>query len=196
MNMSRSMMILAAGATLLPLAAHADQKPTIVVMHQNVQKQKDEANWRNLANGLADAGYRVVSVALQPNETAAQGRDHAVQLLDESPEFGKIVLVGTAAASETLSLTAEAEATRVQALVYVSAEAAVPTLGPRTVSEPSDLVGKIPSYQIKITNGKRPQGLNEPGAAMIRVREDGDSTLAKQVDMVEALQMLAAKRKA
>ncbi len=196
MTLTRSMMILTAAATLLPFAAQAEQKPTIVVMHRNIQNQKDESNWRNLANGLANDGYRVVSVALKPAETAAEGRDHVMVLLNESPEYGKVVLVGTAAASDAVSLTAEAAQARVQAVVYVSAEAAVPTLGPRTVNVPSNLVGKVTSYQIKISNGKRPQGFLEPGASMIRVREEGHSTLAKVSDLVDALEMVATDKRA
>jgi hypothetical protein len=195
MKLTNLTLMLTAGAMLAPIAAHAATKPTLVVMHRNIQNQTDEANWRNLALGLASEGFRVVSVALEPQETATAGRDQVVKLLDQSPEYGKVVLVGTAAASDVLSLTAEAEQARVQAVAYVSAEPAVATLGPRTVEEPSDLVGKVPSYQIKITNGKHTLGLNEPGASMFRVREQGTSTLARQEDMVEAIKMVATQKR-
>jgi hypothetical protein len=188
--------MMTAAAMLAPIAAHAATKPTIVVMHRNIQNQTDESNWRNLALGLASEGFRVVSVALKPEETAAAGRDQVVKLLDQSPEYGKVVLVGTAAASDALSLTAEAEQARVQAVAYVSAEPAVATLGPRTVEEPSDLVGKVPSFQIKITNGKQTSGLTETGASMFRVREEGKSTLARQQDMVDAIKLVASVKRA
>jgi membrane-associated protease RseP (regulator of RpoE activity) len=195
MNLTKSMMTLAVAAMALPAAAaHAETKPTFVVVHRNVGIQTDETNWNNLALGLSSAGYRVVSVALKPNETATESRDKVAKLLDESPEFGKLVLVGTAAASDVLSQTAEVEASRVNALVYVSAEPAVATLGPRNVAEPSDLVGRIPSYQIKITDKKRNLAFREPGANLIRVREEGHSTLARQEDMVEALDRIASEK--
>jgi hypothetical protein len=195
MNLTKSMMMLAAGAMLLPLAAQAEQKPTLVVLHKNILNQNDEATWQDLANSLSQDGYRVVSVALRPEETAAQGRDQVVKLLSDSPEYGKVVLVGTAAASDALSMTAEADAARVKALVYVSAEPSVATLGPRTVSEPNDLVGKVPSFQIKITNGKRTD-LNEKGATMLRVRENGKSTVARVDDMTSAIEICATGRAA
>jgi hypothetical protein len=189
-TMMGTMMAFAAGGMLLPMAAQAEVKPTIVVMHRNVQNQKDESNWNNLALDLAQDGYRVVSVAMKQDETAAEGRDQAVKLLNDSPEYGKIVLVGTAAASDAVSMTAEAEAPRVKSIVYVSADPAVPTLGPRTVSEPADLVGKIPSYQIRITDGKK-TNLTEKGATMLRVREEGHSTLANLTDLKEAVEIFA-----
>ncbi len=190
MNLTKSMMMLAAGAMLMPLASQAETKPTLVVMHRNIQNQADEANWRDLALALAGDGFRVVTVALKPEETATEGRDEVVKLLNNAPEYGKVVLIGTAAASDVVSMTAEAEPQRVQSLVYVSAEPAVATLGPRTVSEPADLAGKIPSYQIKITNGKR-SDLGEKGATMFRVREKGTSTVARVDDMTGALELVA-----
>jgi len=197
MNLTKSMMMFAAGTMLLPLAAQAETKPTIVVLHRNIQNQTDEKNWQNLALDLAGNGYRVVSVALEPTQSASSGRDEVVKLLNESPEYGKLVLVGTAAASDVVSLTAEAETGRVNSVVYVSAEPAVATLGPRTVDEPADLVGKVPSYQIKITDSKRPELPTELGASVIRVREEGHSTLAKRQDLSAAIVMVAAdKRKA
>jgi hypothetical protein len=193
MNLTKTLMAITAGAALLPLAAQAETKPTIVVMHENIHNQKDEANWRDLASWISRDGYTVVSVALSPSESASASRDHVVKLLDQSPEYGKLVLVGTAAASDTLSLTAQSEAGRVQSLVYVSAEPAVPTLGPRTVSEPNELVGKIASFQIKITNGKK-TSLNEKGANMLRVRENGSSTTARVEDLAQAIEIVAVGR--
>jgi len=161
MNLTKSMMMFAAGTMLLPLAAQAETKPTIVVLHRNIQNQTDEKNWQNLALDLAGNGYRVVSVALEPTQSASSGRDEVVKLLNESPE------------------------------------PAVATLGPRTVDEPADLVGKVPSYQIKITDSKRPELPTELGASVIRVREEGHSTLAKRQDLSAAIVMVAAdKRKA
>ena len=193
MNLTKSMMLFAAGAMLLPFAAQAETKPTIVVVHRNILNEVDERNWQNLALDLATDGYRVVSLALNQGETVTEGRDQLVKLLNTSPEYGKLVLVGTAAASDVISLTAEAETGRVKSVVYVSAEPAVATLGPRNVAEPDDLVGKIPSYQIKITDGKRTQGLTEAGASVIRVREEGHSTLAKRQDLAAAIMLVATE---
>ena len=99
MKTTRMMTKLLLAAVAVPaattVAAHAFGKPTVVVMHRNIHNQQDEQNWVDLAQGLADYGYRVISVAMDRYEPASVASNHVLRMLhNESPE-GKILLVGT-----------------------------------------------------------------------------------------------------
>lgn len=172
-----------AQATTLPTAA----TPTVVVMHRNIQNEQDEQNWQQLALGLSYQGYRVISVAMQRDETAETAASNTIHLLNETGCNDKLVLVGTASASDAISAVAQAEPTHVKALVYVSDAEAVPTFGPRTVAEPATLTGVVPSFQVKVTNGKHTSATTEGGTIVFRVREQGHSTLGRTGDMVATI---------
>ena len=184
--------LLTAGAMLLPVvAAQAEKKPTLVLMHRNIENVTDESNWLKLSAGLAHDGYKVISVALTPSEDAVAGRDHLTKLLDQYHTDEKFVLVGTAAVNETASMVAQAEKARIKAVVYISAEDSVKTLGPHQVNVPATL--GIVSYQVRITNAKHVHGLAEQGANTFQVREEGSSTLAKMDDLIVAINTVADK---
>lgn len=177
------------------VAAHASTTPTIVVMHRNIQNAQDEANWMDLARGLSHEGFRVVSVAMERDEPAAEASAHVIKMLDESASTDKVLLVGTAAASDALFAVAEAEPTHVSGLVYVDNAGAVPTFGPRTVVVPANLLGVVPSYEVKVTNEKRSSSQAEGGVTVFKVREQGHSTLGRTEDMVAAILDVSSMKK-
>ncbi len=169
--------------SLMTVTAQAATLPTIVVMHRNIQNVQDEKNWQELAIGLSDEGYRVVSVAMERNEAAATAAQNTIDLLNRAGYNDKLVVVGTASASDAISALAQAEPTKVKALVYVSASDAVPTFGPRSVTVPSTLTGIVPTFQVKVVAGKNTAS-TEGGQTTFKVREQGNSTLGRTTDMV------------
>jgi hypothetical protein len=177
------------------VAAKAEATRTIVVMHRNIQNTQDEQMWSELARGLSSDGFRVVSVAMQRNESATDASQHLLKLLDLMGERNKVLLVGTASASDAISDVAESAPARVEALVYVSAADAVPAFGPRTVSVPANLLGLVPAYQAKVTNEKRSSSTTEGGAMVFKVREQGQSTLGRTGDMVAMIETVDALAK-
>ena len=191
MKTTRMTLLALSAALALPIlttvTAHASTTPTVVVMHRNIQNTQDEQHWQELASGLSYQGYRVISVAMDRDETASAAADHTIQLLDHAGCNDKLVLVGTAAASDAISAVAQAEPTRVKALVYVSASDAVPSFGPRSVTEPSTLTGVVPSFQVKVTNGKTVSEKTEGGTTAFKVREQGNSTLGRTTDLVATI---------
>lgn len=196
MTLTRRMTKFALGAMLLPVvAAYAEKKPTLVLMHRNIQNVQDESNWIKMSNGLAHEGYRVISVALLPDENVAQSTTHMTNLLDQYKNGETFVLVGTAAVNETASLVAKAERSRVKAVVYISAEDSVKTLGPHQVTVPAELASALPNYQVRITNAKSVKGLVEKGSNTFQVREEGTSTLANTEDLISALMTVSEKSK-
>ena len=185
-----TMLALAAAVAVPSLSAGAlttAALPTVVVMHRNIQNTPDEQHWQELAQGLSYQGYRVISVAMDRNETAQTAAGHTIQLLDRVGCNDKLVLVGTASASDAISAVAQAEPAKVKALVYVSASDAVPAFGPRSVTEPAALTGLVPSFQVKVTNGKKTSTAFEGGSTVFQVREQGHSTLGRTADMVAAI---------
>lgn len=194
-----STLMTAAAALAIPalstVAAHASTTPTVVVMHRNVHNAQDEATWMGLAQGLSREGFRVISVAMNRDETAAEASSHVIQLLDESGYNDKVLLVGTASASEAISAVAQAEPARVQGLVYVSAADTVPTFGPRFVTVPASLQGVVPSFQVKVTNEKHASSKAEGGAVVFKVREQGHTTLGRTEDMVATINQVSALAK-
>ena len=195
---SNLMMAALAVPALTAVAAHAGTTPTVVVMHRNIHNTQDEATWMELAQGLSREGFRVVSVAMNRDETAKEASTHVIQLLDRAGYNDKLLLVGTASASEAISAVAEAEPTRVEGLVYVSAADTVPTFGPRFVTVPASLQGVVPSYQVKVTNDKHASNHAEGGAVVFKVREQGHTTLGRTEDMVATLNTVSelAKKRA
>jgi pimeloyl-ACP methyl ester carboxylesterase len=198
MMTKRVIMLAAAAAMVLPVAAaHAEKKPTILLVHRNVQKQTDEKNWAQLSLDLSNDGYRVVSFAMPLGDASSLTRRDLVRLIkheDSSDNSDKVVVVSTAAASDVAESLVQTAPELVKALVYISAEPTVATLGPRTVSEPSDLVGKVPSYQVKITANKQTSNLYERGATTFLVREQGSSTLARLSDLQNAIETIATSK--
>ena len=169
------------------VAAHAETMPTVVVMHRNIHNVQDEATWVDLAQELSGKGFRVISVAMNRDETAQEASTDVIRILNRTGYDDKVLLVGTASASEALSEVAEGEGTRVKGLVYVSAADTVPSFGPRFVTVPASLQGVVPSYQVKVTNEKHASSKAEGGAVMFKVREQGHTTLGRTSDMVAAI---------
>jgi hypothetical protein len=189
------MMTAAAAAMVLPVAAaHAEKKPTILLVHRNILKQADEQNWEKLAVNLSSDGYRVVSFAMAMDDSAPLTRAGLLRVMKQESPNDKLLVVSTAAASDVAAQVVEAAPDMVKALVYISAEPTVATLGPRTVAEPNDLVGKVPSYQIKISANPQTSNLYERGATSFRVREQGTSTLAKLSDLQNAIETIATSK--
>jgi pimeloyl-ACP methyl ester carboxylesterase len=194
-NTPRWMMKAALAALVMPAAAaYAAPKPTIVLVHRNIQKTVDEQNWKQLAINLADDGYRVLSYAMASTDSSAATRDGLVRLLSHEGMNEKLVVVSTAAASDMATMVAESEPERVKAVVYISAEPSVATLGPRSVEAPADLAGKVPVYQVKITSGTKTSDLFERGATTYRVREEGTSTLPRVHDLEQVIETVAVAK--
>ena len=184
--------VAALAATLLPaIAAHAELKPTLVVMHRNIGRAQDEANWSNLANQLASHGFRVVSLALHENESAEQG---AAQLRadfagpDQQADF---IVVGTAAVAETANVFAQSRPRQLRAIVYLSADGAVPAYGPRTVDIPTTLSAKVPTYQVKVSDTRKSLQSRDGASTVYHVREEGKSTLPRIADLEATLENIA-----
>jgi hypothetical protein len=192
---SRLMMTAAAAVMVVPaVAAHAEKKPTILLVHRNIQKQADEQNWEKLAINLSADGYRVVSFAMALDDTTPLTRDGLLRVAKQESPNDKLLVVSTAAASDMAAQVVEAAPDMVKAIVYITAEPTVATLGPRTVSEPNDLVGKVPSYQIRISANQQTSNLYERGATSFRVREQGTSTLAKLSDLQDVIETIATTK--
>ena len=179
----------AAAVAVPAVAAHAEKMPTVVVMHRNIQNVEDEANWQTLAGGLSFEGFRVISIAFDQAQTAKQTHDELTRMLAQEAVDQKVLLVGTSAVSETIASVAAEKPTQVEGLVFVSASDAVPAFGPRTVNVPAGLASLVPTYQVKITRDKSSSAKIEGTATILRVREEGKSTLARNEDLIDAIKI-------
>jgi hypothetical protein len=182
---------LVAGALLVPAAAAHAEKPTVILMHRDIKNVQDEQRWNDVARDLEFDGFHVVSMALQQNSTPTDGAYSTVNYVNAELKGKDLLLVGTASVSDAMSLVAEQAPNHVKALMYLVAATPVRTLGPRTVSEPAALVGRVPSIQVTITNIKHMTEQNESGVPAFRVREEGKSTLANVDDLEAAIELVS-----
>jgi pimeloyl-ACP methyl ester carboxylesterase len=119
-------MTLAAGT-----AAHAGDKPTIVLVHGAFA---ESASWNGVVTQLTRDGYPVVSAA---NPLRSVSGDAALVASVVKSVKGSVVLVGHSYAGTVISAAAD-QAPNVKALVYVSAFA--PDLGESSL----ELTGRFP----------------------------------------------------
>ncbi|MBO9544582.1 alpha/beta hydrolase [Caulobacter sp.] len=178
--MTKTALAFALAFSLTGLAAQAQTKPTIVLVHGAFA---DSSSWDGVVADLTRDGYHVVAAA-NPLRGLASDAAAVRTVIDATP--GPIILVGHSYGGAVISTAAQGAA-KVKAMVYVAAFA------PEVGESIFDLTGKFPGSTL-------PPALDKPvdlpgGAHDLYIQQDKfPAQFAADVPLPQAKLMAVAQR--
>ncbi|SNS30258.1 hypothetical protein SAMN05421770_101409 [Granulicella rosea] len=169
--------VAALAMTLPTVAAHAEKKPTVLLVHSAAQA---DADWKNLSLELASEGYRVLAMKVLPNQSAADERAELTQFIGNEDANSRFLVVTSEPAGATVSDFAGTLGNRVKSVVYLTT---APTVA---------AVSATPQYFVQLTAAKTQPV--ETSELRYSVHAAGPQMVASTSDLVGVIEAVDAKK--